>query len=129
MVNNKILISFSLQDPAWQYAAQAAQSSIATSSAYHRSVQDLAAQYSHSVSPASRLQSQYSLFLNSAAPGLARHPGLQAAQTAPAPPQVKTEAPWAGGGEAGPVYHAPAEFSHPLDRNYSPHTPYPNMTG
>ena len=47
-------------DP-WPYAAQAT-----ASSSYHRSVQDLVnSAGSYSSSPASRLQSQYSLFFNS----------------------------------------------------------------
>lgn len=97
-------------DPWQQYAAQAS-----AGSSYHRSVHDLVS--SGSGSPyqhASRLQSQY-LFLNSpAATRLAPHCG------------VKTEAPWPG---AGPDYHTPTpgDFSHPLDRNYSPH-PYPSMS-
>lgn len=103
----------SSQDP-WQYAAQAT----ATSS-YHRSVQDLVnSAGSYSSSPASRLQSQYSLFLNS--PSTRLHSG-----------QIKAEPgnPWGGGGEY--PGHGPAtvpEFpAHPLDRNYSPH-PYTNMS-
>jgi hypothetical protein len=104
-------------DP-WQYAAQAT----ATSS-YHRSVQDLVAQtagQAYSSSPASRLQSQYSLFLNS--PSSRLHSG-----------QIKSEPgnPW---GEAGAAYpaHGPGggapEFpGHPLDRTYSPHPAYANM--
>ena len=85
-------------------------------SPYHRSVQDLAA-YS---SPASRLQSQYqSLFLNNpAATAAAASSRLHAAAAT-----VKSEVPWSGAGD----YHSPSgDFSHHLDRNYSPH-PYPNM--
>lgn len=101
-------------DP-WPYAAQAT-----ASSSYHRSVQDLVnSAGSYSSSPASRLQSQYSLFFNS--PGSRLHGG-----------QIKAEPgnPWGGGEYPGHPSHAPGplpEFpAHPLDRNYSPH-PYPNM--
>jgi len=103
-------------DP-WQYAAQAT----ATSS-YHRSVQDLVnSAGSYSSSPASRLQSQYSLFLNS--PSSRLHSG-----------QIKAEPgnPWGGsdypGGHPNPVPEFPSASSgHPLERNYSPHPGYPNM--
>jgi len=100
-------------DP-WQYPS--------ASSSYHRSVQDLVNSCgSYSSSPASRLQSQYSLFLNTPTSR------LHAATTG----QIKAEPgnPWGGGAEY--PGHAPTsvpEFSsHPLDRNYSPH-PYTNMS-
>lgn len=98
-------------DP-WQYAAQAT----ATSS-YHRSVQDLVNSAGSYTNPASRIQSQYSLFLN--------NPSRLHAAAAATHCTVKAEAPWGG---AGSEYHTPtpSEFSHPLDRNYSPH-PYANM--
>jgi len=106
-------------DP-WQYAAQAT----ATSS-YHRSVQDLVnSAGSYSSSPASRLQSQYSLFLNS--PSSRLHSG-----------QIKAEPgnPWGGSDyPGGPGHPNPGtDFPtgsvppHPLERNYSPHPGYPNM--
>jgi len=106
-------------DP-WQYAAQAT-----ANSPYHRSVQDLAAAASgYSSSQASRLQSQYqSLFLNNPATAAAATSRLHAA-AAGAGPTVKSEVPWSGSGD----YHTPGagDFSHHLDRNYSPH-PYANM--
>ena len=100
-------------------------------SPYHRSVQDL---YSSSQS---RLQSQYSsLFLqNPATAATAASAAAQAAATsrlhaqvaATAGATVKSEVPWSGSGE----YHTPGpahsgDFSHHLDRTYSPH-PYTNM--
>jgi len=99
-------------DP-WQYAAQAT----ATSS-YHRSVQDLVNSAGSYSNPASRLQSQYSLFLN--------NPSRLHAAAAATHCTVKAEAPWP---TSTSEYHTPTptEFSHPLDRNYSPH-PYTNMT-
>ena len=94
-------------------------------SPYHRSVQDLAAAASgYSSSQASRLQSQYqSLFLNNPATAAAATSRLHAA-AAGAGPTVKSEVPWSGSGD----YHTPGagDFSHHLDRNYSPH-PYANM--
>ena len=86
-------------------------------SSYHRSVQDSLAAYS---SPASRLQSQYSLFLNNSAASSR----LQAAQAA----TVKAEVPWCSSSSVPSDYHTPAsaDFAHHLDRNYSPH-PYTNM--
>ena len=103
----------------------------ATSSPYHRSVQDLAAYTSPAA--ASRLQSQYSLFLNT--PGdkhsakifitnqnISATSRLQAAAAT-----VKSELPWPTSGPGATDYHSPGDFSHHLDRNYSPH-PYANMT-
>jgi len=113
-------------DP-WQYAAQAS-----ANSPYHRTVADLvnsASSSQHYSSQASslqaaqnRLQSQYSsLFLGAASsPALSRH-------SAATMVSVKSEAPW-GGSSGNQDYHSASvpEFSHPLDRNYSPHA-YTNM--
>jgi len=98
-------------DP-WQYAAQAT----ATSS-YHRSVQDLVNSAGSYSNPASRLQSQYSLFLN--------NPSRLHAAAAATHCTVKSETPWP---TSSSEYHTPTptEFSHPLDRTYSPHH-YANM--
>ena len=92
-------------------------------SSYHRSVHDLvnsaAGSNPYTNHAASRLQSQY-LFLNSPAAAASR-------LSAPHCASVKTEAPWPSA--PGAEYHTPtpAEFSHPLDRNYSPHAAYPAM--
>jgi len=40
---------------------------------------------------------------------------------------VKSELPWPTSGPGSTDYHSPGDFSHHLDRNYSPH-PYANMT-